>query len=267
VTAVNESLRARLNLFYKDGFVVIHPDDGNGSWLEPWLESARNELVAVQRQAPRELGWIDRPDCKVPFPTSPAAKELIDQLIGESQPRPTTAQISILTCDYPDKGDDWKSTYFNRHVDGAIKQGDGTFKLRWHQLLVGILCTDLPSENLGNPVHWPGSHLAAADQLAKLDGADKIAQQLNSGLNEPTVKMQQLQGRVGTIFVAHHALFHGMAPNNSEASRIALYYRLDGVPENDQKPGSVWHGFRAFHPEIDATVDTGGDEAVSDPSS
>lgn len=255
MTTVNDSLNTRLDHFYKNGLVVIRPDGENDSWLGPWLESAQVELTVAQQKPPKETGWIDHSDCKIPFPASPAALELIDHLIGSSQPRPTTAQVSILTCDYPDKHNEWKSTYFNRHVDGAVDAGNGTLQLKWHQLLVGVLCTDLQGENLGNPVHWLGSHFAAADQLAKCDSTDKMARQLVNGLNEPAARMQQLQGVVGTIFVAHHALFHGMAPNDGKDSRIALYYRLDGVPGTEQQPGKVWHGFQAFHPAISATAD------------
>ncbi len=110
------------------------------------------------------------------------------------------------------------------HIDGMYTPTNGVREgtIANFTALACVLLSDLPEENAGNFVVWPGSHLKHAQYFAGrgpqslMDGMPKV------GIGPP----RQITGKAGDVFLAHYLLGHGAAPNLSPHIRYACFFRL-----------------------------------------
>ena len=137
-------------------------------------------------------------------------------------------QISSALTGYPAdrRGENYKQ--LNAHMDGAPENFDITVA----PFILGLVLTDIPYEDMGNPCVWPKSHLANLEEIEKLNNESENALEgdtLKSAiLNTPTTDINdvlQLKAFSGDVIVYHWATTHGIAHNTSEKNHHILYWR------------------------------------------
>lgn len=223
--------------FFERGLVVIDGDSSSAAWLGE-AEQAIKTCVYKQHEA----GWKSAHDQPIPFPQHSYLRAFLAALLDQAE-LPETGQVATVDPGYPTAGADHERYEFKRHVDGA----ETPTKLFWAQAIVGVLVTPLPSSNRGNPVHWPGSHFVTEMRMQQIDAfeASTAATAISNGFDLPaTYHPVQLHGEPGTIFVVHHALHHGIAPNLGPVARHVVYYRIK--VDGPEEPWLLWSGYKAF---------------------
>lgn len=160
------------------------------------------------------------------------AISLLESVVGEGKLLPMRgAQIALR---FPNFADPPKAP--GPHIDGmysptnGMKEGEiGTFTA-----LIGVLLSDLPTENAGNFAVWPGTH-----RLNEAYFREHTPQALLKGM--PKIEMPEpvgITGRAGDIVFAHYLLSHSASPNVSPYIRYACFFRAKHK-ENDEKK---WEG-------------------------
>lgn len=133
------------------------------------------------------------------------------------------------------------------HLDGAQAEPDGrpgTFTM-----LVGVLLTDQPRDDMGNLWVWPGSHLSHQDYFRR-HGPDAL---LAGGASPPIAlgEPEQVHGEAGDVLLAHYLLGHNIGGNTSDFVRRVVYFRLKHR-EHDQRWRTFLQDAWADYPPIRA---------------
>ena len=118
------------------------------------------------------------------------------------------------------------------HVDGPRAVPYRTFSpILPLKLRIGYWLTDVPNDNMGNLVYLPGSH--AADYELEHKGTG------------PLEGEKVLRCKAGTITIAHASMWHKVAANHSDRTRINMF--LSYIP-------SWITGYYNFPPKFVSTL-------------
>jgi len=120
------------------------------------------------------------------------------------------------------------------HVDGLPRPGMKELgmdesKVMQFTLLVGVMLSDVPEDNSGNLMVWPGGHLKLQSYVLERNDPRAILE--TSLLDQPPdipldIAPTQICLDAGDAVVCHWMLPHSIAPNLSPNIRYAVYFRL-----------------------------------------
>jgi hypothetical protein len=168
---------------------------------------------------------------------------LAGNLVGpEALEAPDFTQIAL--CIPP-----WRHRPGGPHLDGLSSAKPGAPPDSF-TLLVGILLTDQPDEDMGNLWVWPGTHRQYAGWLRQ-HGPDALVG------SEPAPPIQlpppcQVVGRAGDVILAHYLLGHNIGGNTSDVVRRVAYFRLQAAGHRERWREVVQDEFREFEPVLRA---------------
>jgi len=131
------------------------------------------------------------------------------------------------------------------HIDGMYTPTNGVPEgtIQNFTALVGVLLSDLPTDNAGNFTVWPRTH-RMFEQYFK----EYSPESLLNGM--PQIKMPeplQIKGKAGDVVLCHYQLGHGIAPNISPNIRYACFFRIKHEEvQNDWKAPikNIWMHYR-----------------------
>lgn len=133
------------------------------------------------------------------------------------------------------------------HIDGlstpdsnlnSIPSGD----IHNFTALVGVLLQDVPEENMGNLVLYPGSHFELQEYFKStgfsgvLTHGTKALPKLNFA-RAPV----QVRGKAGDAIIVNYMTAHLVAPNLSSNIRYCIYFRLKGQCFEHQNRRALMH--------------------------
>jgi len=110
------------------------------------------------------------------------------------------------------------------HIDGLPQKKNGVKgkEIEPFSLLIGIFLSDIPSQNSGNLTVWKGSHTRLEDHF-QTHGKESLKRGMpNISLGTP----KQLLCKKGDAILCHYQLAHAVAPNLSNNTRKAIYFRV-----------------------------------------
>jgi ectoine hydroxylase-related dioxygenase (phytanoyl-CoA dioxygenase family) len=115
-------------------------------------------------------------------------------------------------------------------------------------MLVSVLLSDVPHENMGNFTVWPGSH-RVLESYCREHGPERILTE------RPKLEMapQQIIGRKGDAVICHFQLGHGIAPNVSPHIRYALFFRMKHPAHESRKAetlSNMWLEWPGVHDSL-----------------
>ncbi len=186
----------------------------NMSLGQEGIDPAKLPILRAQSYCP-ELG--DDPVVVDLFRKTPLA-DLTESLLGEGNAQCGHAQIALRfpIAQDPPRAPGW-------HIDGIPTSTNGVPPggLASFTMLVAVLLSDVPHENMGNFTVWPGSH-QVIESFCREHGGDSLLSQ------NPQLEMapQQIVGRKGDAVICHFQLAHGIAPNVSPHIRYTTFFRL-----------------------------------------
>ena len=187
------------------------------------IDPAQLPKMRAQSYCP-ELG--DDPVVVDLFQKTPL-QDLTESLLGEGNAQSNHAQIALRfpIAQDPPRAPGW-------HIDGIPTATNGVAPgaLASFTMLVSVLLSDVPHENMGNFTVWPGSH-RVLETYCREHGADSILTE------RPKLEMapQQIIGRKGDAVICHFQLGHGIAPNVSPHIRYALFFRMKHPQHESRK--------------------------------
>ena len=120
------------------------------------------------------------------------------------------------------------------HIDGlstpdstqnSIPSGD----IHNFTALVGVLLQDVPEENMGNLVLYPGSHLELQEHFKSVGFSEVLTHGTKAlpKLNFARAPVQ-IRGKAGDAIIVNYLTAHLVAPNLSSSIRYCIYFRLKG---------------------------------------
>jgi hypothetical protein len=155
--------------------------------------------------------------------------DIAESLLGKDNAKYGRGQIALrfpLHQD-PPRAPGW-------HIDGVPTATNGVTPggLDSFTMLVAVLLSDLPQENMGNFSVWPRSHRVLEEffQQRSFDDFQQESRQLDLGTP------QQITGKAGDVVICHYQMAHGIAPNTSPFVRYAVFFRVKHPQHNEQKP-------------------------------
>jgi hypothetical protein len=126
---------------------------------------------------------------------------------------------------YPDFMNHW-------HIDGlsvpnSTLNGVPVGDIHNFTALVGVLLQDVPAENMGNLVVYPGSHYELQNHFRTVGFHDAL--QIGTQAL-PKIKFSrppiQICGKAGDVVIVNYLVAHLVAPNVSSSIRYCTYFRL-----------------------------------------
>lgn len=159
--------------------------------------------------------------------------DIAQNLIGDGNVHFGRGQIA-LRFPLPDDFSQRQAPRVGWHLDGVPTHNNGVAPgaLDSFTMLVGILLSDLPSENRGNFTVWPGSHHVLASHFARHDTNEAVARLHDLEMGEP----RQIVGKAGDVVICHYQLAHGVAPNLSPYVRYTVFFRVKHPQHDAFKP-------------------------------
>ncbi len=224
------AVAALLREFSENGVVHLAPCPRASGWLAHAQKKAASACDSDECKRRYEGTWIEHNRLELSLPPHRLFKHFLHALLGSGPYlNPDFTHLSSLAPGFP--GSDSKQRRSNRkHVDGATRE----MTVIWHGIIVGVLLTDLVEQDRGNPVTWIGSHRITRDAFTRLGPSPseaELAARIWVLCDEPLPMLpMQFVGPAGSVIVMDHALHHGMAPNDGDAIRHAVFYRLPWLP-------------------------------------
>jgi hypothetical protein len=109
------------------------------------------------------------------------------------------------------------------HIDGVACPHLGLGELRTFTLLIGVLLSEVNSNDAGALRYIPGGHIDMAKWFCS-ERQLEITKQVPSYLEtKPEVSFV---GKPGDVVVMHHLVPHAVGLNNTSSPRIMLYFRI-----------------------------------------
>lgn len=158
------------------------------------------------------------------------AKELIGSMLNINQMEQVSkGQIALR---FPN-GENKVRPPSNPHLDGTYAPANSVNEgeIRNFTALVCVILSDLPEENSGNFIVWPGTHHLFGKYFQK-HGAETM-KSFKDGV--PPVEMPnpvQITGKAGDIVIAHYSLAHTAMGNFSHHIRYATFFRIKHLDIN-----------------------------------
>jgi len=190
---------------------------------------------------------------------------LLENLLGNSNlaiPRgaqfalrhPTTEMTPVMRlaqkCSVPISDNFTKEEY---HIDGNNPRGKPKGSVNNFTLLLGVILKDLPEEDRGNLIVYPGTHVKHANRFKEI-GPESFFQ--GEGMpswfvRDPDLPApRQICGLAGDVVLCHYMLGHTVAPNCYMDTRYQIYFRVHAKSLKQSKLKSMvdpwldWRGMK-----------------------
>lgn len=211
--------------FVRDGYVVL-PRVVPPARVDAALRELNHRLGAGLH--PGKDAYADSLDYLSEYGRSPAIMDLMNasplralagSLLGRNRVEPCTQAQTVLR--FPAKTDASPANV-SVHIDGMYDDGHKTPIVRY-SFCAGVFLSDVPRENMGNLVVYPGTHL----RIARLF-AEKGLGALKDGVAKsvPLPAPVQVTGKAGDVVLFHFQTAHDKARNDSPEIRYAAYFRF-----------------------------------------
>lgn len=211
--------------FLRDGFVVV-PGVVPRERVDAALREINHRLGAGAH--PGKDAYADTLDYLSEYVDSPAImalmkasplRELAASLLGPNRVEPCSQAQVVLR--FPAKTDESPAKE-SVHIDGMYDDGHKVPIVRY-TFCAGVLLSDVPRENMGNLVAYPGTHVQIA-KIFKAKGLGALKKGIAKSLRLP--KPVQVTGKAGDVVLFHFQTAHDKVRNDSPDIRYTAYFRF-----------------------------------------
>ena len=123
------------------------------------------------------------------------------------------------------------------HIDGVACPHLGVGELKTFTLLIGVLLSEVNSNDEGALRYIPGSHIDMAKWFCSQQQSEIIEQVPSYLETQPGVPFV---GKPGDVILMHHLVPHAVGSNNTYKPRIMLYFRI----KYKQHDEHIWDALR-----------------------
>ncbi len=212
----------------EDGFVAL-PGAVPRPLIDAALQGINHRLGPGQRtKTPRSY---DEAEYETDYRSEPELLALLNEsglfasaesLLGPGKIHPGyEAQVALR---FPASRNAARTKGLAAHVDGLT--GDRKGPVERFNMCVGVLLSDLPKEDMGNLILYPGSHRLIAEYVKK-NGTTFPPGGLWDAVDMP--EPAQFTGKAGDAVFFHYQTAHDKARNHSPHVRYMVYFRLTHV--------------------------------------